>query len=206
MPTLSIDDRLTPRAYRITGRALGGAGAAGLVVLAVLGIGLAALGTWGAIQALEALGPQPGGERGWLPWCLIQVVVGTLCLGALGLTALGVALVAMGAICAWAPAFTTVRLDGSGLSVSNGVGPLAQTRFRFTPFEAIAELRQTHHALSLFVWQDGKADFAGVIADGLGPEDAVLLGRLLHEDLAAARAEWDNQGLVVHPRAVRSEG
>ncbi len=201
MTELAIDESQAPRSYRISSRPSIG-DLAGLLIVALIIAVPIALSAKDIGGALAFLGPRSDGDLSWPQWALVQLGLGTVAVVVGAAITAVLLLVILVVINLLAPGSTVWRLDGSGLCGTSGVGPFKRLRLRFTPFEAIAEIRRSTDAVSLFVWRNGRSAYECDIASKLADADAAHLSTLLNDDLAAARAEWASQGLVTHPRAV----
>ncbi len=200
MSTLAVDAVTVPRSYRIGGRRTDVAG--GAILLAVLAVPLA----WSAIAfgpaIIERLSPRSNGDLPWVWWGLSQAVFASALLlwSALSLAwALGAAVLAVALL---VPGHVLWRLDGAGLSRTGRVGRLALGNQLCVPFEAIAQIQHYKTQVMLHVWRAGVARFECAIAMDLSVDDAQQLTAMLNEDLAAAAAEWEAQGLRINRRTV----
>ena len=202
---LSIDSSSHPRAYCISGKEQDSA-LVGAMAMAAIGVGMMAGSYHGVSWAFDLLAPDTGDSLGILVWCIIQVVYGTFALAALALGIGGLLLVLMAPLYLLPPGTTTWRLDGSGIYAISGVGRFRQTRTRFIPFEAIAEISSYKSSISLFVWERGRREFECALASSLSLEEAQQMMAMLRDDFTAARVEWEAQGLVAHPRSVALHG
>ncbi len=207
MDALSIDAACQPRAYRLRDRCIEGTGnpqVAGIVVGVILAIAGGALlwKAWTVFDSFRTI------DVWWIAWAMIQFGFGVACIIGTAFLCFGLLLAGSVSLYAIRPSVTTWRLDGSGLYGVSELGLLRLDRPRFYPFERIAIIRHVRDSVSIFLWQDGKAVFEKDIAKGLPPEKAAGLAACLNEDLAAARALWQEQGLIIvpHPPAAAPAG